>query len=148
MLKSMIIRSIAAIFVSIAAACAQAPTAPLELDGNWEVQQIAGASLGEGVRIRLDIDAETGRISGFTGCHDFNAEMIAFGDTIAIGAPAKEGVSCPSAAASTDEQRFLMALGSVARFSRRGRALELLPRDPGEPLMRLRYSDVQDARGV
>lgn len=40
-----------------------------------------------------------------------------------------------------------MVLGSIARFSRRGRALELLPREPGEALIRLRYSDVQDAGG-
>jgi len=145
--RSMILRSIAVIFVSIAAACAQAPAAPPELDGNWEVQQIAGASLGAGVRIRLDIDAETGRMNGFTGCNGFNAQISAFGDTIAIGAPVEEDASCPSEAASNDEQRFLMVLGSVARFSRHGRALELLPRDPGEALIRLRYSDVQDAGG-
>ncbi len=145
--KSMILRGIAVIFVSVAAACAQAPATPTELDGDWEVQQIAGASLGEGVRIRLDVDAETGRISGFTGCNAFTAQMSAFGDTIAIGSPVEEDASCPSEAASTDEQRFLMVLGSVARFSRHGRALELLPRDPGEALIRLRYSDVQDAGG-
>lgn len=147
MANSTILRGIGAMFVCLAAACAEAPAAPLELDGNWEVQQIAGASLGEGVRIRLGIDAETGRISGFTGCNAFSAQMSAFGDTIAIGAPVEEDAPCPSEAASTDEQRFVMVLGSVARFSRHGRALELLPRDPGEALIRLRYSDVQDPSG-
>ena len=109
------------------------------------MQQIAGASLGEGVRIRVNIDAVNGAITGFTGCNDFSAPISAFGDSIAIGAPVEQDAPCPNQAAATDETRFLMVLGSVARFSRHGRALELLPRDPGEALVRLRFADTQDA---
>jgi hypothetical protein len=92
-------RAFALLFVCLAVACAETPAAPRALDGDWDVQQIAGASLGEGVRIR------------------------------------------------TDETRFLAVLASIARFSRHGRALELLPREPGEALLRLRFSDAQDAEG-
>lgn len=99
-------RALGMLAVCLAAACARAPAAPRALDGDWEVQQIAGASLGEGVRIRLDIEAETGRMKGFTGCNEFNAQMSAFGDSIAIGAPVEEDGPCSNEAASTDERVF------------------------------------------
>lgn len=140
-------RAFALLSVCLAVACSETPAAPLALNGDWEVQQIAGASLGEGVRIRMDIDARSGRMTGFTGCNEFNAEVTAFGDAISISAPAEADAPCPSPAAQTDETRFLAVLGSIARFSRHGRSLELLPREPGEALVRLRFSDVQDADG-
>ena len=120
---------------------------PQALDGDWDVQQVAGASLGEGVRIHIDIDAERGLITGFTGCNEFSAPMDAFSDAISIGQVREEDAPCPSPAAATDETRFLGVLSSIGRYSRRGRSLELLPRESGEALLRLRYADVQDAQG-
>lgn len=136
--------ALAALVIVLASGCARPPAAPQALAGSWDVQQVAGASLGEGVRIRLDIDASQGRISGFTGCNSFSASLESFGDSIAIGSVAEDDAACPSEAAATDETRFLMVLGSVGRYSRHGRALELLPREQGEALVRLRFADVQD----
>lgn len=129
-----------------AAACARPAELPEALNGRWDVQQVAGASLGEGVHIRIAIDAGQGRISGFSGCNDFSAPMTAFGDMLSIGAVEEDGGTCATAAAATDEERFLMVLGSVGRYARRGRSLELLPREQGEALLLLRYADTQEAQ--
>jgi heat shock protein HslJ len=134
-------RALAVLAMGLAASCDKPAAAPAELQGNWDVQQVAGASLGEGVRIHIAIDAQSGRISGFTGCNDFTASLTSFGDMIAIGAPSETNAPCPSPAAETDETRFLMVLGSVGRFARHGRSLELLPREHGEALLLLRNTD-------
>lgn len=132
--------------LALAWGCAQQGELPQALNGDWDVQQIAGASLGEGVRVRVDIDAERGLITGFTGCNEFSAPMNAFSDAISIGQVREVDAPCPSPAAATDETRFLGVLNSIGRYSRHGRSLELLPRESGEALLRLRYADVQDAQ--
>ncbi len=69
------------------AACAPGGAAiPEGLGGRWDVQQIAGASLDEGIDQWIEIDAATGAISGFTGCNAFSATMSAFSESLAIGA--------------------------------------------------------------
>ena len=137
----------AALAAAALAGCAQQPALPGDLDGAWRVQQIAGASLGEGVRIRVEIDAQAGAIAGFTGCNDFSAPMAGFGDAITIGAVSEANGSCASAAAATDEARFLGVLSSVRRFIRHGKALELLGNDAGEALLRLRAEDEPAVEG-
>ncbi|MGE0533110.1 MAG: hypothetical protein AB7G40_18570, partial [Hyphomonadaceae bacterium] len=57
---------LAAVGLVLLASCERAPAA-VDLDGRWRVQQIAGASLGEGVVIWLQIDPRAGEVSGFTG---------------------------------------------------------------------------------
>lgn len=120
-------------------ACERAGEAPEELSGRWDVQQIAGASLGEGVNIWLEIDAERGVISGFTGCNAFRASLSAFSDSLSVGAITEEDAACASIEAATDEARFLGVLPSVQRHIRRGASLELLAAPQGsEALLRLR----------
>jgi heat shock protein HslJ len=132
--------------VALIAACGQVVSgadAPAELAGRWDVQQIAGASLGEGVDVTVEIDVARGEIAGFTGCNGFSAPLSTFGETIAVGAIAEGEGACPSEAAATDEARFLGVLPHIQRFSRRGRSLELLPAAPGEALLLLRLADEQ-----
>jgi heat shock protein HslJ len=131
----------AMIAVAALGSCGAQAELPADLDGTWRVQQIAGASLGEGVRISFDIDAQTGRVTGFTGCNDFTADMSAFGEAISIGAPSETAGSCSNGAAAADEARFLGVLSSVRRFIRHGRSLELLGADSGEALLRVRAED-------
>jgi hypothetical protein len=129
--------------VLLLAACGQAGRGelPTDLAGRWEVQQIAGASLGEGVDIWMEIDAASGEVRGFTGCNNFSTTMSAFGTMLAVAVATEEPGECPSEAASTDEQRFLMVLPLVQRHIRRGRSLELLQAASGtETLIRLRES--------
>lgn len=114
---------------------------PGELGGSWVVQEIAGASLGEGVDIYMEIDARTGAITGFSGCNEFSAAMAAFSNAVAVGSIQEQPGECASAEAATDEARFLGVLTSVHRFRRRGKALELLPQDQGEALLQLRLDD-------
>lgn len=73
----------------VQAACAPRAATPENLGGRWDVQQIAGASLGEGVDQWLEIDAATGAISGFTGCNAFSATMSAFSEFSRLAAYAK-----------------------------------------------------------
>jgi len=123
------------------AACAQ-PQPTSELGGRWEVQQIAGASLGDGIYIWLEIDPATSAVNGFTGCNNFTARVNEFGATLAF-TPVVEGAgACPSDAAATDEARLLGVLPSITRHVRNGRSLELLPMEEGaEALIRLRLAD-------
>jgi heat shock protein HslJ len=123
------------------AACTQSPALPTELAGRWNVQQIAGASLGEGVDIWVEIDPASGAMTGFTGCNGFTATMTSFSEAITIGAVSEEDVACATPEAGVDEARFLGVLGSVQRYVRHGRALELMSNDSGEALLRLRNED-------
>ena len=123
------------------AACAQ-PQPTSALGGRWEVQQIAGASLGDGIYIWLEIDPATSAVSGFTGCNNFTSSVTEFGATLAFTPVVEEAGECPSEAAATDEARFLGVLPSITRHVRNGRSLELLPAEEGaEALIKLRLVD-------
>ena len=123
------------------AACDQRRALPAELDGAWIVQEIAGAPLGDGVEIYLEIDADTGAVTGFAGCTRFTTSISSFSEALAVGPVATEPGACPSAEAETDQRRFLGVLPFVQRYARRGKSLELLPQGPGEALLRLRVDD-------
>ena len=132
----------AALLVAAVSACGSRSEAPGDLNGRWQVQQIAGASLGEGVEIWFEIDAQTGAIRGYTGCNDFTATLSAFGETLAVGAITEADAACPNDFAATDEARFLGVLPSVQRRIRRGDSLELLPMTSGsETLVRARLME-------
>ncbi|MGD9980560.1 MAG: META domain-containing protein [Hyphomonadaceae bacterium] len=125
-------------------ACAQEQ--PNELTGRWEVQQIAGASLGEGVDIWIEFDSSGEAVSGFTGCNTFTTTASLFQTSIALAPPAEAVGACASEAAATDEARFLGVLPAVQRYILRGNSLELLQAPSGsETLLRLRR--VQAAAG-
>lgn len=115
--------------------------APAELSGPWIVQQIAGASLGQHVEIFLEIDARSGRLTGFTGCNRFSATMTSFGDALSVGEIQEQPGRCANAAAATDRARFLAVLPLVRRYARRGNSLELLPQGYGEALLKLRVDN-------
>lgn len=124
------------------AACGRQAALPEDLNGRWEVQQIAGASLGEGVDIWIEIDAAEGTVRGFTGCNNFSAPATSFGESLTIGAIAEEPGECANEAAATDEARFLGVLPHVARSARRGASLELLEAAQGpDALIRLRLDE-------
>jgi heat shock protein HslJ len=126
----------------VLAACAPGGAAiPEDLDGRWDVQQIAGASLGEGVDVWIEIDAATGAMNGFTGCNAFSATMSAFSESLSIGAVREADGVCATPEAGVDEARFLGVLGSVQRYVRHGRSLELMSNASGEALVRLRLED-------
>lgn len=124
------------------AACTPPERPPQELTGRWDVQQIAGAPLGEGVDIWIEIDQATGAVSGFTGCNTFTSTLASYGVGATFAPPQEADGACASDAAATDETRFVMVLPSVRRFIRNGRSLELLPDQEGaEALLRLRLTD-------
>lgn len=124
------------------AACEPAPTASDGLDGRWDVQEIAGASLGEGVDVWLELDTTQGVISGFSGCNIFSAPLSTFSNSLSIGAISEQQAECPSAEAATDEARLLAVLPHVQRHIRRGASLELLPAPQGsEALLKLRVAE-------
>jgi len=119
------------------AACAEQPAN--ELAGRWEVQQIAGASLGEGVDIWLEFDASAENVRGFTGCNEFTTTATVFGTNLSFARVAEEAGECPTPAAATDESRLLIVMPAIQRYIRRGDSLELLQAPSGsETLLRLR----------
>ncbi len=131
---------LAAILGLALAACAQPPAS--ELQGRWQVQQIAGAPLGQGVEIWMEFDASGERVSGFTGCNAFNTSAMVFGTQVSLAPPTEAPGECPNQFAATDEARFLGVIPGIGRFIRNGRSLELLPAASGsETLIRLRLMD-------
>lgn len=139
-MKRLMLGANAALLIGIGAC--QPTNQLVDMNGRWEVQQIAGASLGEGVDIWLEIDAEAGSISGFTGCNNFSASLESFGKVMAVGAVSEEPGECANQAAATDEARFLMVLPQVQRRIQRGASLELLQAPSGsETLIRLRRDE-------
>lgn len=115
-------RMILALVATAATACA--PATPSELEGDWLVQQIAGASLNADERIYFSIDGETMR--GFTGCNEFTASVTQFSNTVSISNVTEIDAACASEAAATNEARLLGVLPSVTRFARHGASLQLL----------------------
>jgi hypothetical protein len=110
-----------------------------DLAGRWEVQQIAGASLGEGVDIWIEFDRSGEAVRGFTGCNDFTTTAAVFEATIAFAPVTEVPGECPSPAAATDEARFLGVMPAIQRYIRHGQSLELLQMRRGsETLLRLR----------
>lgn len=123
-------------------ACAQQPAS--ELAGRWEVPQIAGASLGEGVDVWMAFDETGEAVHGFTGCNNFTTTAAGFGTGVSFAPVTEEPGDCASQAAATDEARLLGVLPVVQRYIRHGRSLKLLPAQNGsEALLRLRLSDEQ-----
>lgn len=121
-------------------ACVQGPET--ELAGRWEVQQIAGASLGEGVDIWIEFDERGEAVSGFTGCNTFTTTAMTYGAGVSLAPVTEAPGECANEAAATDEARFLGVLSSIQRYVRHGRSLELLPAAQGsEALLRLRLAD-------
>jgi heat shock protein HslJ len=112
------------VFAAAAALAACAPQAQSELDGEWLVQQIAGASLNADERVYFSIEGETMR--GFTGCNAFTASVTQFSGTVSLSNVTEVDAACPSDAAATNEARFLGVLPSVTRFARHGASLQLL----------------------
>lgn len=131
---------LAAVAVLAIAGCTQRP--PSELEGRWQVQQIAGAPLGQGVEIWMEFDASGESVSGFTGCNAFNTSAMVFGTQVSLAPPTVAPGECPNQFAATDEARFLGVIPGIGRFIRNGRSLELLPAASGsETLIRLRRAD-------
>jgi heat shock protein HslJ len=122
------------------AACS--PPAETGLAGRWDVQQIAGAPLGEGVSIWIEFDARGNGVHGFTGCNAFTTTVSSFQTSLAFAPINEQDATCPSPAAAVDEARFKGVLPSVQRYIRRDRSLELLAAASGsEDLIRLRRAD-------
>ena len=128
--------------IAALAACSRQNELPADLNGRWDVQQIADASLGEGVDIWIEIDSAAGTIRGFTGCNNFSAPLTAFGNSLSVGAIQEEPGDCASPEAATDEARFLGVLPHVQRRIRHGASLELLQAAQGpDALIRLRLDE-------
>lgn len=115
---------------------------PAELRGRWDVQQIAGASLGPGGHAYFDIDPAARVMRGWTGCRGISAPLTSFAGSLTVGVVAQSSGSCPNPAAATDDARLLGVLPHIQRYILHGRRLELLQAANGsEALIVLRRSD-------
>lgn len=136
-------KKVSALLALLLLGCAQQGSN--DLSGQWQVQQIAGASLGESVDIWIEVAADGESVSGFTGCNAFTSTLTTFGTGVSFSPPVEEAGECASMAAATDEARFLGVLPSVRRYVRHGRSLELLTEVTGsEALLRLRLTDAEE----
>lgn len=122
------------------AACNKGPETSLA--GRWDVQEIAGAALGEGAEVWIAFDDAGDGVHGSTGCNTFTTRVTSFETALSFAPVQEQAGECASMAAATDEARFLGVLPSVRRYIRRGRSLELLPAANGsEALIRLRVKE-------
>jgi heat shock protein HslJ len=93
---------------------------PALTGGRWLVTGInngrgAVSSVVAGTLVTADF-SEDGRLSGRTGCNDYQTNYTIDGSSIAIGPVFTTRRACPSEAAATQEQAFLDALAVASTF--------------------------------
>ena len=108
------IRSIAALvgLVALVAACSAGPGAGGELQGTkWILRSYDNAGTLTLVPDNqyADIEFDSNRATGFSGCNTFNARYRSGGRTLFISAPASTLMACPPEA-MTFEQTYLQLL--------------------------------------
>jgi len=77
---------------------------------------------------------EGGKVTGFSGCHDYDAAVTVTGDRVKIGKVTTGGKACPPPGAQVETQ-YEEALGQVAGWSVDGSAL-VLSDSGGKELLR------------
>jgi heat shock protein HslJ len=94
-----------------------APTAPQLTGKEWVVTAVGDqlTPVGAGGRyLTMRFDAEGSRISGFSGCNQYNASYTLAGDSISFGPAVSTKMACLGG--MEEEGRFLAALPGVARW--------------------------------
>lgn len=104
---------IAAAAVVSLTACSQPRS---DLAGRWEVQQIAGASLGDGVDIWIEFDEAGDTVRGFTGCRAFTGDAEVFGAMLTLAPVVEEQGSLirPFGSGCADTEKPVRPAWSVA----------------------------------
>jgi heat shock protein HslJ len=106
------------------------PQPTLSLTGSaWQVLAVNnGRGAVVSVLSETQLDAtfgENGIVSGTTGCNTYRGLYTVAGPTIAFGPLINSHQSCPSEAATVQEQAFLAALGASTRYELRDDRLTL-----------------------
>ena len=123
------IRSIAALvgLVALVAACSAGPGTGGELQGTkWILRSYDNAGTLTLVPDNeyADIEFDSNRATGFSGCNTFNARYRAGGRTLFISAPASTLMACPPEAMAL-EQAYLQLLDGSRFYSARGDTLTI-----------------------
>ena len=123
------IRSIAALvgLVALVAACSAGPGTGGELQATkWILRSYdnAGTLTLVPENQYADIEFDSNRATGFSGCNTFNARYRAGGRTLFISAPASTLMACPPEAMAL-EQAYLQLLDSSRFYSARGDTLTI-----------------------
>ena len=123
------IRSIAALvgLVALVAACSAGPGTGGELQGTkWILRSYDSAGTLTLVPDNqyADIEFNSNRATGFSGCNTFNARYRAGGRTLFISAPASTLMACPPEAMAL-EQAYLQLLDGSRFYSARGDTLTI-----------------------
>ncbi|HOT90911.1 MAG TPA: META domain-containing protein [Anaerolineae bacterium] len=105
-------------------------TAPLE--GEWTLLTLNNAPLlaGSTINVRFEDD----KITGYSGCNSYGGTYTAKNTTLQLGEIAVTLMACLDDGVMMQEQAYLKALSSVARFRLDGDRLELLDAS-GAPLL-------------
>jgi putative lipoprotein len=89
----------------------------------WQVQEIGGIAVPEGIEVTLS-SPEPGLIAGSSGCNRYNGRIEVDGAIVKVGALAGTRMACAPEAMAV-EQRFHSEIGRADRVARSGDALEL-----------------------
>ncbi len=93
------------------------PTAPQITGKDWVVTAVGDqiAPVGAGGRyLTMRFDADGARVSGFSGCNQYNAQYTVTGDSIAFGPVVSTKMACEGF--DSLEQAFLGAIPATARL--------------------------------
>ena len=93
------------------------PSAPPITGKEWVVVAVGDqiAPVGAGGRyLTMHFDAEGSRVSGFSGCNQYNASYTLTGDSIAFGPAISTKMACLGG--MEEEARFLAAIPGVSRW--------------------------------
>jgi len=112
---------------------------------HWVLTALGDQVASPGVQQRdvdMVLDPEETRVSGFSGCNRFSGGYALNEDRLGFTALASTRMACPEG--MEQEQRFLAALGQVARFILSGDSLALYSADDR---LLLRFRAVAPKRG-
>ena len=120
----MVMRVMAALMLSAGlAACASGPaekgqedgaTVPWQAEGDWQVVEIAGQPVAEGMEVTL-VFMEEGRVAGRAACNRYNGAVSQSGDSLQFSQMASTRMACPAPLMET-EYRYLTLLQEVVGY--------------------------------
>ncbi|ADZ70435.1 META domain-containing protein [Polymorphum gilvum] len=124
----------AGLSLTLAAGAGHAQDLPFDLAGNWQVEEIDGTPVLDGVDVQLDLSSG-GTAGGSTGCNTMFGQVKVSGGVLKIGPLAVTRKACPPAVME-QERKLLEVIGAVADYRKEDGALVLLSA-AGGAVMRL-----------
>lgn len=122
----------AAVLLAVGACGGDGAAVVVPLPGtSWVLEEVGGAPVVARGRATLEF-AESGRASGNGSCNRFSGTATIAGDSLSFGPLMSTKMACVEEALTSQETRYLAALGSAQRYAIAGDTLRIYLADGGE----------------